>query len=503
MISEKLQKAREYECKYMKYADPERPGYHLTGPIGWINDPNGFSVYKNEYHLFFQYHPYQVKWGPMHWGHAKTRDFLKWEFLPCAIAPDTDADCDGCFSGSAIETPDGKQLLMYTGVYRKPREDGFIQDFQHQCIAIGDGINYEKYEGNPVLTEKDLPEGFSRFDFRDPHIWKDGDRYYSVIGNRSSDGSGALLVFESEDMYHWSYKTILDSCFNEYGKMWECPDLFELDGKDVILVSPQEMAPLGLEFHAGFGTVALIGNFDSENFTYSRENLHSIDYGIDFYAPQTLKTVDGRRVMIAWMENWTNVESKLPERRLFGAMTLPRELSVRDGRLIQNPVSEIENYYGRHVHFENIIIQKETNLAGVNGRHFDLTVDVKPVSENGFGCFCLNLAKDGEHGVVVRYKPNKGTVKVDRSRCGGRFDIVHTREFYVTPHEGGIKFRVIMDGNSLELFVNDGEQAATFKLYTKDDSAQSISFEADAPVSISVKKYDIHVPDNFRCVDEQ
>lgn len=502
MMSEKLQKARDYEDKYMKYADPERPGFHLTGPIGWINDPNGFSAYKGEYHLFFQYHPYQVKWGPMHWGHAKTKDFLKWDFLPCAIAPDTEADRDGCFSGSAIELPDGKQLLMYTGVYREQREDGYMQDYQHQCIAIGDGINYEKYEGNPVLADAELPERASRYDFRDPHIWKDGDMYYSVIGNRSPDGSGYLLVFESKDALHWSFKKVLEACYDEYGKMWECPDFFELDGKQVILVSPQEMAPLGLEFHGGFGTVALIGSFDRDNFNFTRENLHAVDYGIDFYAPQVVKTADGRQVMIAWMENWTNVECKIPERRLYGAMTLPRELSVRNGRLLQNPVREIANYYGRNVHFENVIISKEANLAGVKGRSIDLTVDVKPTAKSGFEWFKLNLVKDGEHGVVIRYKPGTGIVKVDRSRSGGRFDIVHTREFYVFPHDGGIRFRVILDGNSMELFVNDGEQAATFKLYNRDLSAQSISFEADSPVSISVKKYDINVPDNFRYITE-
>ena len=93
MTSDKLQQARSFETQYAAFIpDAERPAFHVTGAIGWINDPNGFSCYKGEYHLFFQYHPYSTEWGPMHWGHVKTRDFIRWERLPAAIAPDTDAD---------------------------------------------------------------------------------------------------------------------------------------------------------------------------------------------------------------------------------------------------------------------------------------------------------------------------------------------------------------------------------------------------------------------------
>ena len=499
MTTELLKQARDYETQYQKYADPERPKFHLTGPIGWINDPNGFSIYKGEYHLFFQYHPYRTIWGPMHWGHAKTQDFIKWEYLPCALAPDTDADRNGCFSGSAIELPDGRQLLMYTGVYWKIREDGYREEHQHQCMAVGDGIDYEKYEGNPVLGSKDLPEGASKLDFRDPHIMKLGDKYYCIAGNRPADGSGSLPVFESDDAFHWSFKCILDACYNEFGRMWECPDFFEQDGKHVIFVSPQEMAPMGLEFHAGYGTVALVGSFDEEKFAFNREHLQAVDYGIDFYAPQVVKTPDGRQVMIAWMENWTNTGCKFEQNRLFGAMTLPRELHIRaDGRLIQTPVRELQNYYGRKVAYENVVIFKESNLSGISGRYLDMTVTVSPTSTGGYEWFKLFLAKDGEHNVMIRYKPQSNIVKIDRSRCGGRFDIVHTREIIVSPNKGMIKLRVIMDGNSVELFINDGEQAATFKLYNKTMQAQSISFEADQPVLLNVVKHDIVVNDNWK-----
>ena len=118
-MSRELDKAREYEAgKKEQIPSEQKCVFHLTPPVGWINDPNGFSRYQGEYHLFYQYYPYGTSWGPMHWGHQKTKDFIKWELVPCALAPDTEYDGQGCFSGSAVEH-DGKHILMYTSVCRR------------------------------------------------------------------------------------------------------------------------------------------------------------------------------------------------------------------------------------------------------------------------------------------------------------------------------------------------------------------------------------------------
>ena len=200
-MSEALQKAREFESRYMPHiSGAERPAFHVSGGIGWINDPNGFSLYKGEYHLFYQYHPYSSLWGPMHWGHIKTKDFVRWERLPIAMAPDMEYDRGGCFSGSAVELADGRQLLMYTGVQRFRKDDGKISEIQTQCLAVGDGVDYQKYAGNPVITSADLPEGGSKADFRDHKLWLDEDgSYYAVVSNRGADGSGVVLLYQSPD----------------------------------------------------------------------------------------------------------------------------------------------------------------------------------------------------------------------------------------------------------------------------------------------------------------
>ena len=187
-----------------------------------MNDPNGFSVYKGEYHLFYQYYPYSTSWGPMHWGHVKTTDFIKWEWLPAALAPDESFDNGGCFSGSAVEMEDGRQLLMYTGVKEWQRPDGLIENRQMQCVAFGDGRDYVKYGHNPVLTDADVPEDGSVLDFRDPKIWWDDEKkmYFAVVANRTADGSGAILLFGSADALSWKRLSVLDRSRNEYGRMW-------------------------------------------------------------------------------------------------------------------------------------------------------------------------------------------------------------------------------------------------------------------------------------------
>lgn len=493
MRSETLQKARDFENQYGPHIpDEERPAFHVTPTIGWMNDPNGFSFYNGECHLFYQYHPYSNEWGPMHWGHLKSKDFIRWERLPAALAPDTDYDGSGCFSGGAVELPDGRQLLMYTGVRRERNADGFFQDVQTQCIAVGDGLDYEKYEGNPVLDAKDLPKGGSAVDFRDPKIWREEDgTYYAVIGNRASDSSGMILLYRSGDAVNWEFVRVLDASGNQYGKMWECPDFFPLDGSQVLLTSPQEMVTVGLEFHAGHGTLCLIGDYDPQGKGFVRKQVQAIDYGLDFYAPQTLLAPDGRRIMIAWMQNWNTIGAKPDYCRWFGQMSVPRELSIRDGRLFQMPVRELEKYRGQRIAHRNILVSGEVNLPGIYGRLVDMTVTIRPAGHDFYRWFRIHVAKDGEHDTIIRYRPDQGTLKLDRTRSGLPYDIVHTRSFLVRPLESGeLKLRIILDRFSVEVFVNDGEAAASAVIYTRKE-AEAISFEAGGTVLMDVEKYEL------------
>ena len=494
MVSTQLQKARDVEAQYGPHIpEAERPAFHITPTIGWMNDPNGFSFYKGICHLFYQYHPYSNEWGPMHWGHVTTKDFIRWERLPAALAPDQNYDEAGCFSGGAVELPDGRQLLMYTGVRRERDEEGFIRDIQTQCVAIGDGVNYEKSSLNPVLTQKNLPQGGSPVDFRDPKVWQEADGdFYAVIGNRTADGSGAILLYHSPDGENWSFVRTLDACHNQYGRMWECPDFFPLDGQQVLITSPQNMYPIGLEFHAGNNTMCLIGDYDPEGQGFQRRSAQAIDYGLDFYAPQTLLAPDGRRIMIAWMQNWDTVGAKPDRCRWFGQMTLPRELFIRDGRLCQLPVRELEQYRGQRVAYQNIPVSGEVNLPGIHGRLLDLTITVRPTGDEVYRWFRIHVAKDGEHDTIIRYRPDESTMKIDRARSGLPYDIVHNRSFLVRHRRGEIKLRLILDRFSVEVFVNDGEQAASTAIYTRQE-ADAITFEVGGQAMVDVEQYALNV----------
>lgn len=493
MTSQTLREARKYEEEAEKMIkEEERPGFHLSVRTGWMNDPNGFSYYKGQYHLFYQYYPYDLKWGPMHWGHAVSKDLLHWYYLPAALAPDEAYDRDGCFSGSAVTLPDGRQLLMYTGVLKEQQKNGKFHDIQTQCLAVGDGVDYVKYENNPVLDAEDLPEGSSKYDFRDPKIWKKEDgTYCCVVGNRPSDGSGQILLYTSLDGFQWNFKSILASNHNRFGKMWECPDFFKLDGKWVLLTSPQDMLPSGFEYHNGNGTLCLIGDYDEETGIFTEQHDQAIDYGIDFYAPQTVLAPDGRRIMIGWMQNWDACALRSSEEKWLGQMSLPRELFIKDGKLYQHPVKELEKMRKNKVEYYNITFSNLLNLDRIQGRRIDLELTLRPGEpEKLYQKFALRFAQNDTYQTALSFRPHESILKIDRKFSGSRRAIIHQRRSLVNSRNGELKLRLILDRFSAEVFINDGEQVMTMVMYT-DLAAEGICFFADGMVNMDVVKYDL------------
>ncbi len=471
----------------------ERPAFHLSARTGWMNDPNGFSWYQGKYHLFYQYNPYDSHWNSMHWGHAVSEDLLHWEYLPAALAPDEAYDRDGCFSGNAVTLPDGRQLLMYTGVVKERLESGGFSEVQTQCLAVGDGTDYEKCENNPVLNEKDIPEGSSRYDFRDPKLWQEEDgTYRCVVGNRDAEGSGQILLFSSPDGFRWQYEKVLAANRGRFGMMWECPDFFPLDGKWVLLVSPQDMLPSGFEYHNGNGTLCLIGDYDKAAEEFTEEADQAVDYGIDFYAAQTVLTPDGRRIMIGWMQNWdTCNHRRIHNEPWFGQMSLPRELSIKNGRLCQKPVRELEQMRQNRTAYEDVAVSGTVKLDGIKGRRIDMELSIRPEEgEDIYHKFAVRFAQNDQFHTSLSFRPKDSVLKIDRKFSGSRRAIIHQRRSLVNSEKGRLKLRIILDRFSVEAFVNDGEQVMSAILYT-DQEADGISFFADGTVRMDVVKYDL------------
>ena len=487
-MSQALRDARRYEEEHEHAIAPkERPGFHLSARVGWMNDPNGLSWYGGQYHLFYQYHPYDSHWGPMHWGHAVSDDLLHWRYLPAAMAPDMPFDREGCYSGSAVTLPDGRHALMYTGVSEEMTPEG-LRHIQAQCVAFGDGVNYRKYEGNPVISAAHLPEGGSRFDFRDPRLIETSDGYRAVVANDQAGVGGRMLMFKSADLTHWTFAGALAENGGRLGRMWECPDFFELDGRAVLLGSAQDMLPKGFEYHNGNGTFCLLGHMDPETGAFVEESDHAVDYGIDFYAPQTLLTPDGRRVMIGWMQNWDTCNLHTPSTAWYGQMSVPRELSIQDGRLYQRPVRELEALRGAPVTYEHVAISdEELTLPGIGGRMADLEIELEP-GETPFNRFAVRFARNDQFHTGVSFRPVESVLKVDRKFSGSRRAIIHQRRAKVRHDRGRLKLRLILDRYSVEVFVNDGEKVMSATLYT-DLAADGISFFADGALSFNVTFY--------------
>lgn len=488
-MNDSLRKAREYEsCPDRGNACEPRPMFHLTAPVGWLNDPNGFSWYQGQYHLFYQYYPYDTKWGPIHWGHAVSDDLLHWTYLPVALAPGEKYDRDGCFSGSALTLKDGTHLLMYTG-YVHDEKDPKRRGIQTQNIALGDGREYVKYSGNPVIRNEDIPDGGDPYDFRDPKIWKDEDgTLLAVIASGREDLGSRILVFRSRDGLKWSYSHVLTENHLRFGKMWECPDYFKLDGQDVLLVNAMDMNGEGTEFHSGNNGLYILGCFDPEKRSFHEQCVHTLDHGMDFYAGQTMTAPDGRRILIGWMQNPGTASDHETDRSYFGQMSIPRELRICNGRLVQRPVREIERYRTDPVEYRNVVLQTESiQLDGISGRVLDMELTVRSADPKmGFERFEMRYAQDSDQYAQFIFIPKTKTVCISRIHASSKNDTLPQRQTELFEWNGTLRLRMILDTGSAEIFINDGETVFSMKLETASE-ANEITFISEGNLVLDVK----------------
>jgi fructan beta-fructosidase len=327
--------------------------------------------FEGEYHLFYQYHPNDVVWGPMHWGHAVSKDLIHWETLPIALFPDEHGTI---FSGCVVVDADNTSGLVSGG--------GLVAVYSYHTQAQGVacsqdcGRTWIKYENNPVLPALQR-------DFRDPKVFWYEDRWVMVIA------AGRTLMFlRSPDLLHWETMSEFDGSYR--GGIWEVPDLFpmEIEGvtKWVLIVSVNPTAPAG-----GGGTRYFVGSFDGRAFIddYPDQTLW-FDWGADNYAGSTYSNIaDERRLFIAWMNNWVYAEI-IPTSVWRGAMTIPRELSLirtTEGiRLAQRPVSALDKLRKPLGVWENLVVGGEKTLDALNGRALDIECEFEPPQDLVLSC---------------------------------------------------------------------------------------------------------------------
>lgn len=423
-----------------------REHFHLMPPVGWLNDPNGLCQFEGVYHAFFQYSPFDAEGGVKMWGHYISDNMLDWKYQGVALYPDQPFDCHGVYSGSAL-VEDGKMYLYYTGNVK-------LEDGEYDYIRTGregntvlvsseDGIHFGHKK--QLMRNTDYPDDLTCH-VRDPKVWKEQDTYYMVQGARTKEDVGQILIFTSKDKVNWKFKSRIESK-EPFGYMWECPDYFTIGDKKILSASVQ-----GLE--GGIWeerNVYQSGYFEVEGDILSSYKLGEYklwDYGFDYYAPQSFETEDGRRIHISWMgmpdcEAYTNLTIADGWQHCF---TLPREIYVKDGKICQRPIRELD-------YKEAITKTAENKLQADSCKAYDLKID--KIRNNQF---CIALAEE----LLLEYTDGRFRMRFtdNRKTCvsAGR-DCRYVETDEVT------NIRVIADVSSVEVFVNDGEYVFSTRYY--------------------------------------
>lgn len=449
------------------------PKFHIAAESGWINDPNGLIYINGYYHFFFQHYPYAPKWGPMHWGHVISKDLVHWEHLPIALYPDEDYDRGGCYSGSAVDN-NGVLTLIYTGNVWLGKEGDDTHIRQVQCLATStDGINFVKH--GPVLYP---PEGIMHF--RDPKVWRARDSWWMVVGARPKSNLGEVRLYQSSDLTDWTFVRILDQAeSSDEGFMWECPDFFNVNNKDILITSPQGIPAQGYDYRNLYQSGYRCGVWENDGSYTVQEEFKEIDHGHDFYAPQSFTAADGRRIMVGWMNMWN---SPMPTQKQgwAGAFTLPREVKYTEhGRLLCTPIVELEQLRSDYGTLKPFSLTNIRSTLNEQYQECKISFDLANSTAEQYGIAIGDGAKlfiDAQsQRLVLRRESKDLTLNTDRS-----IPLVACSK---------INLHIFIDASSIEVFVNDGEYSLTSNFYPTNGDKRISFYAEDGKAVISASEF--------------
>ncbi|MEC5342591.1 sucrose-6-phosphate hydrolase [Brenneria populi] len=428
--------------------DPHRPYWHLSPNVGLLNDPNGFIHHEGRYHLFYQWNPLACAHGAKFWGHWSSADLVHWRHEPVALVPGESYETHGCYSGSAV-VDQGAITLVYTGNVKY--DDGSRTAFQCLARENADG-EYDKL--GPVL---DLPKGYTGH-VRDPKVWKHDAHWYMVLGAQDKQLQGKVLLFRSGDLRRWDKIAEIAGSrlggLGDFGYMWECPDLFRLNQRDVLICCPQGIPAQEERYLNTFQAGYFIGELDYQSGNYRHHEFNELDLGFDFYAPQTTQSADGRRLMFGWMAIPDENEFFVPtiEQGWIHTMTCPRELTLREGKLYQQPARELQQLRTRPTSWQGIasavpplpVNSAEVILAAQEEFQLDIASQ-------------LGLCWDGERLTLTR-----------RNRRTGEPEQRYWR--------GALRqLQILFDRSSVEIFINDGAAAMSANYFPDGEAMLAFS----------------------------
>ncbi|MBQ1744755.1 MAG: glycoside hydrolase family 32 protein, partial [Clostridiales bacterium] len=313
-----------------------RQNLHIEPPEGWMNDPNGLCFFDGLYHVYFQYSPGTPNGESVRrWGHYVSTDLLSWKYKGIVLDADIPEDRDGVFSGCALPSKDHIDFFYTGNVMEEGDHDYVLEGRGANVIHVSSSDGFSMSAKKVLLRNSDYPD-FCSCHVRDPKVWIEDGVYKMVLGARTKDDKGCVLLYEGKSIDSFEYKEFLSA--PGMGFMWECPDMFTLGDKTFLAFCPQGIPQGEYKYQNLFQS----GYFTLEGGTLS--DFEEFDYGFDFYAPQTFVAPDGRRLLIGWMGigdgSYTNPTTELGWQH---CLTLPRELSLgEDGKIVQKPLIELE-----------------------------------------------------------------------------------------------------------------------------------------------------------------
>lgn len=465
--------------------DPHRPRFHFTSPAGWLNDPNGLSQWDGVYHLFYQYNPYAPVHSRIHWGHATSRDLVTWTDQPIALVPGDDGpDRDGCWSGVLVDDG-GTPTLVYSGRHG---------EHELPCVAVGspDLLHWIKDPANPVIPAP--PDDVEITAFRDHCVWRENGRWRQIVGSGIKGVGGTALLYESNDLRAWRYlgPLLVGDAANggpedvEWtGTMWECVDLFQVCGTDILVFSAWHD---GITCHPLYWS----GRYDGDYGQFTARSLHRLDYGRRyFYAPQSTCDPTGRRTMFGWIQEG-RPDTATAEAGWSGVMSLPRLISIGlDGALVQQPAPEVQSLRRDQI---NPLTAPEdfgesgmwTTVPDLRGDQLDIELSAR-LAPGATLRIAVRESSDGSEHTIIELSrasahPDALTLRLDRENSS--LDRSTDREPLhgdaPTDTEGRLELRVLIDHSVIEIFANG--RALTSRIYpTRSDAlGASISLREGA-----------------------
>lgn len=445
VLAKDLKKQTELVERMASRTDRFRQCFHLMPVTGWLNDPNGLCMFQGVFHAFFQYSPFDAQGGVKLWGHCTSENMVDWKQEGAALYPDSPFDCHGVYSGNVL-VEDGRMYLYYTGNVKLDGDYDYIHTGRESNTVLTISEDGKTFGPKKVLMQNcDYPE-FVTCHVRDPRVWKEGDRYYMIQGARTKEDQGTALLFVSSDKENWTYSGQITTR-EKFGCMWECPEYLKIGRRKVLSASVQGLT--GGEwknrnvYQSGYFFVE--GDFPGD---CQLSEYYLWDYGFDFYAPQSFRTEDGRMIQIGWMgmpdcpqhinktlaDNWQH------------CFTFPREITQRDGMLLQNPVRELREK-------KEPVCMVTGNLHKEGIRTFE--VDTEHIMASAFRAVLAGeLVLEYRDGFFRMY-----FLHTEKEAVSGGRDMRCTK----LPELTDVK--ILADVSSVEVFLNGGEAVFSTRYY--------------------------------------